>query len=57
MSAALAHLRQAEEELEKANNEHGGFRQQALQQVQQAESTVTKGIQWYNANIGKQNKK
>ena len=51
MAAALQHLRQAEEELEKANNEHGGFRQAALQQTQQAEATVTKGIQWYNANV------
>jgi hypothetical protein len=51
MAAALSHLRQAEEELEKANNEHGGFRAQALQQTQQAESTVVKGIQWYNANV------
>jgi hypothetical protein len=51
MAAALQHLRQAEEELEKANNEHGGFRQQALQQTQQAEQTTEKGIQWYNANV------
>jgi Zn-dependent protease with chaperone function len=57
MAAALQHLRQAEEELEKANNEHGGFRQSALQQVQQAESTVVKGIQWYNANVLNKNKK
>jgi hypothetical protein len=51
MAAALSHLRQAEEELEKANNEHGGFRQSALQQTQQAEQSVEKGIQWYNANV------
>jgi hypothetical protein len=56
MAAALQHLRQAEEELEKANNEHGGFRQSALQQTQQAEQTVEKGIQWYNANVLNKNK-
>ena len=51
MAAALQHLRQAEEELEKANNEHGGFRQEALKQTQQAEQTTERGIQWYNANV------
>ena len=51
MAAALQHLRQAEEELEKANNEHGGFRQTALKQTQEAEQTVLRGIQWYNANV------
>jgi glutamyl/glutaminyl-tRNA synthetase len=57
MAAALSHLRQAEEELEKANNEHGGFRAQALQQVQQAEATVVKGLQWYNTNVLNKDKK
>ena len=57
MAAALQHLRQAEEELEKANNEHGGHRQQALQQTQQAESSVIAGIQWYNKNVVNKNKK
>ena len=47
----------SEEELEKANNEHGGHRQQALQQVQQAEQSVLAGIQWYNANVLNKNKK
>jgi Zn-dependent protease with chaperone function len=56
MAAALSHLRQAEEELEKANSEHGGFRVQALQQVQQAEATIIKGIQWYNQNVLKKKK-
>ena len=56
MAAALRHLRQAEEELEKANTEHGGHRLQALQQTQQAESSVIAGIQWYNQNIVKQKK-
>jgi hypothetical protein len=51
MAAALSHLRQAEEELEKANNEHGGYRATALKQTQQAEASVTQGIQWYNANV------
>jgi len=51
MAAALQHLRQAEEELEKANNEHGGYRQTALKQTQEAEASVTQGIQWYNANV------
>jgi hypothetical protein len=58
MAAALQHLRQAEEELEKANNEHGGHRQQALQLTQQAQANVIAGIQWYNANVlNKNNKK
>ena len=57
MAAALQHLRQAEEELEKANSEHGGHRQQALQQTQQAESSVIAGIQWYNANVLNKDKK
>ena len=53
----VSDLRQAEEELEKANNEHGGFRQSALQQTQQAEASVERGIQWYNANVLNKNKK
>ena len=57
MTAALSHLRQAEEELEKANTQHGGYRLEAIKQVQQAESTVTQGIQWYNANVLNKNNK
>jgi hypothetical protein len=51
MSAALHLLRQAQEELEKANDEHGGYRKEALQHVQQAEQSVVSGIQYYNANV------
>src|SRR6476469_6946666 len=36
MAAGLEHLRQAEEEFEKANNEHGGHRAKALQLTKQA---------------------
>lgn len=54
MAAALQHLRQAEEELEKAAPNKGGHRETALQQVQQAESSVIAGIQWYNQNVLKQ---
>src|SRR5689334_1163309 len=53
MAAALQHLRQAEEELEKANNEHGGHRQEALKTTQQAEAQVIAGIQWYRTNVVK----
>ena len=53
MAAALQHLRQAEEELEKANSEHGGHRQEALKTTQQAEAQVIAGIQWYRTNVVK----
>ncbi|HVO62303.1 MAG TPA: hypothetical protein VMT53_15305 [Terriglobales bacterium] len=46
MSAALEHLRQAEEELEKAGHNKGGHREKALGLTKQAESQVEQGIQY-----------
>ena len=48
MAAGLEHLRQAEEEFEKANNEHGGHRAKALQLTKQAQSEAEQGIQYYS---------
>ena len=56
MAAALQHLRQAEEELEKAAPNKGGHLIQAMKLTQQAESQVIAGIQWYNRNVVKQKK-
>jgi hypothetical protein len=46
MSAALEHLRQAEEELEKSGHNKGGHREKALGLTKQAESQVEQGIQY-----------
>jgi len=51
MAAALEHLRQAEEELEKAAPNKGGHREKAMQLTTQAQSEVEAGIQWYDANV------
>jgi hypothetical protein len=48
MSAALTHLRQAEEELEKAAPNKGGHREKAMELTKQAQSQVEEGIQFYN---------
>lgn len=48
MAAALEHLRQAEEELEKAAPNKGGHREHAMQLTKQAQSQVEQGIQYYN---------
>lgn len=51
MAAALEHLRQAQEELEKATPNKGGHRESALQLVSKAQSEVEAGIQWYDAHV------
>lgn len=51
MSAALRYLLQAEEELEKANAQHGGYRAAAWQNVESAEANVVKGIQYFNSHV------
>lgn len=50
MAAALEHLRQAQEELEKASANKGGHRAKAIQLVQQARSETEQGIQYYNTH-------
>ncbi|HZP63838.1 MAG TPA: hypothetical protein VFB28_10525 [Terriglobales bacterium] len=48
MAAALEHLRQAADELEKATPNKGGHREKALQLTRQAMTQVEQGIQYYN---------
>jgi hypothetical protein len=48
MSAALGHLRQAEEELEKAAPNKGGHREKAMELTKQAQAQVEQGVQYYN---------
>ena len=52
MSAALEHLRQAEEELEKATPNKGGHREKAMELTHQAQSQVEQGIQYYREHAG-----
>jgi hypothetical protein len=51
MAAALQHLRQAEEELEKASANKGGHLIKAMELTKQAEAQVTQGMQYYNKNV------
>ena len=46
MAAALEHLRQAADELEKASHDKGGHRAQALQLTHQAMTHVEEGIKY-----------
>jgi hypothetical protein len=46
MPAALQHLRQAEEELEKAGHNKGGHRENAMRLTKQAQTQVEQGIQY-----------
>jgi hypothetical protein len=46
MAAALEHLRQAEEELEKAGHNKGGHREKAMQLTKEAQSQIEQGIQY-----------
>ena len=48
MQAALQHLRQAAEELQRADRDKGGHRVQALNLTQQAINHVQAGIQYDN---------
>ena len=50
MQAALQHLRQAAEELQKADKDKGGHRVQALNLTQQAMNQVQAGIQYDNTH-------
>lgn len=52
MSAALEHLRQASEELEKATPNKGGHREKAQELTRQAMSQVEQGIQYYREHAG-----
>lgn len=51
MAAALEHLRQAEEELEKATPNKGGHREKAMDLTKQAQSQVEQGIQYYDQHV------
>ena len=57
MQAALQHLRQAAEELQKADRDKGGHRVQALNLTQQAITHVQAGIQYDNTHRTKDEKK
>jgi len=48
MAAALEHLRQAADELEKATPNKGGHREKALELTHQAMSQVEEGIKYYD---------
>ncbi|HZQ68866.1 MAG TPA: hypothetical protein VFA68_10145 [Terriglobales bacterium] len=52
MAAALEHLRQAEEELEKATPNKGGHRTKALEYTHQAQAQVEQGIQYFRQHSG-----
>jgi hypothetical protein len=47
MSAALGHLQQAKDELEKATPHKGGHREKAMELVNQAIQQVQEGEQYY----------
>jgi predicted secreted Zn-dependent protease len=51
MAAAMQHLRQAEEELEKTSNNHGPARDQAMSLTKQAETKVAEGMQYYDQHV------
>src|SRR5262249_11939383 len=51
MAAALEHLRQAEEELERAAPNKGGHREKAMELTKQAQSQVEQGIQYYDQHV------
>jgi len=53
MSAALEHLRQAQEELQKSSPTKGGHRERAMELTKQAMSQVEQGIQYYNTHKGR----
>lgn len=51
MAAALEHLRQAEEELEKATANKGGHRVKAMNLTKEAQSEVQRGMEYYKQNV------
>ena len=52
MAAALRHLQQAEDALEKATPNKGGHREKALELTRQARAQVEQGIQYYREHAG-----
>lgn len=57
MAAALEHLRQAADELEKATHDKGGHRVQALQLTHQAMTHVEEGIKYSESPQNNRKKK
>jgi hypothetical protein len=57
MQAALQHLREAAEELQRADKDKGGHRVQALNLTQQAINHVQAGIQYDNTHRTKGEKR
>lgn len=57
MQAALQHLREAAEQLQKADHDKGGHRAKALNLTRQAITQVEAGIQYDNAHTTKGEKK
>ena len=53
MSAALGHLQQAKEELQRAAPNKGGHRERAMELVNQAIQQVQEGEQYYEQNGGR----
>ncbi|HUK48061.1 MAG TPA: hypothetical protein VLW06_10735 [Terriglobales bacterium] len=53
MSAALGHLQQAKDELEKATPNKGGHREKAMQLVDQAIQQVQEGERYYEQHPGR----
>lgn len=51
MAAAMEHLRQAEEELEKTSNNHGPARDQAMALTKQAEARVADAMTYYDQHV------
>jgi len=51
MAAALMHLRQGEEELERATPNKGGYREKAMEMTKQAQAQVERGIQYYDQHV------
>jgi hypothetical protein len=53
MSAALGHLQQAKEELQRAAPNKGGHRERAMELVNQAIQQVQQGEQYYEQHRGR----
>jgi hypothetical protein len=53
MSAAIGHLQQAKEELQRAAPNKGGHRERAMELVNQAIQQVQEGEQYYEQNGGR----
>ena len=53
MSAALGHLQQAREELQRATPNKGGHRERAMELINQAIEQVQQGEQYYQQHPGR----